>query len=167
LRPEMVAHLFRRQMGCLQRMGHSAGAWRCTIMIRCMQMLCRRELRGCGAAAAELPLERCCIDTRCAQKWWHICFGGNGMLAAYWTLSRSLAMYHHARCWPLLCRREQREQCLSVGGRRRKSSASGSAADGMLTAYGTLSRSLAMYHHARCWPLLCRREQRGCWCRGR
>jgi hypothetical protein len=25
-----VAHLFRGQMGCLQRMGHKAGAWRCT-----------------------------------------------------------------------------------------------------------------------------------------
>ena len=29
-----------------------------------------------GAAAAELPLEGCCIDARCAQKWWRICFGG-------------------------------------------------------------------------------------------
>ena len=31
---------------------------------------------GAGAAAAELPLERCCIDGRTAQKWWRICFGG-------------------------------------------------------------------------------------------
>ena len=31
---------------------------------------------GAGAAAAELPRERCCIDARCAQKWWRICFGG-------------------------------------------------------------------------------------------
>ena len=29
-----------------------------------------------GAAAAELPLEGCCIDGRSAQKWWRICFGG-------------------------------------------------------------------------------------------
>jgi len=29
-----------------------------------------------GAAAAELPLERCCVGARCAQKWWRICFGG-------------------------------------------------------------------------------------------
>ena len=32
-----------------------------------------------GAAAAELPLERCCVGARCAQKWWRICFGaGDG-----------------------------------------------------------------------------------------
>ena len=30
-----------------------------------------------GAAAAELPLERRFIDTRSAQKWWRICFGGS------------------------------------------------------------------------------------------
>ena len=31
---ENLAHLVRRQMGCLQqRMGHSAGAWRCIIML--------------------------------------------------------------------------------------------------------------------------------------
>jgi len=29
-----------------------------------------------GGAAAELPLGRCCIGARCAQKWWRICFGG-------------------------------------------------------------------------------------------
>jgi hypothetical protein len=39
------------------------------------------------------------------------------------------------------------ERCLSMGGRRRKSSASVSGPVGMLAAYGTLSRSLAMYHH--------------------
>jgi hypothetical protein len=43
----MVRHLFRGQLGCLQRMGHYAGAcWR-SITIRCRQMLCRREQRGC------------------------------------------------------------------------------------------------------------------------
>ena len=31
---------------------------------------------GVGAAAAELPLEQCCIDGRTAQKWRRICFGG-------------------------------------------------------------------------------------------
>jgi hypothetical protein len=45
--PEMVAHLFRGQMGRLQRMVHVAGAWRCIIMIRCRQMLCHREQREC------------------------------------------------------------------------------------------------------------------------
>ena len=40
----------------------------------------------------------------------------------------------------------QREQCLSMGGRHRKSSASVSAPVGMLAAHGTLSRSLAVYH---------------------
>jgi hypothetical protein len=36
---------------------------------------------------------------------------------------------------------------LSMGGWNRKSSASVSAPVGMLAAYGTLSRSLAVYHH--------------------
>ena len=44
---EQPAHLFWGQLGCLQRLGHSAAAWRCIIMIRCMQTLCRRELREC------------------------------------------------------------------------------------------------------------------------
>jgi len=56
----------------------------------------------------------------------------------------------------------QREQCLPVGGRRRKCSAFVSAAARVLAAYGALSRSLAMYHHARCMQMLRRREQRGC-----
>jgi hypothetical protein len=29
-----------------------------------------------GAAAAELPLERCCIGALCAQKLWRVCFAG-------------------------------------------------------------------------------------------
>jgi hypothetical protein len=44
---ENPAHLFQGHLGCLQRMGHVAGAWRCIIAIRCRQMLCRREQRGC------------------------------------------------------------------------------------------------------------------------
>jgi hypothetical protein len=42
--PEIVVHLFRRQLGCLQRMARSAAALRCIIMLGCRQMLCRREL---------------------------------------------------------------------------------------------------------------------------
>ena len=41
----------------------------------------------------------------------------------------------------------QREQCLSMGGRRRKSSASISEQIGVLATYGTLSRSMLVYHH--------------------
>ena len=40
----------------------------------------------------------------------------------------------------------QRQQCLSIGSRRRKTSASVSGPAGMLAAHGTLSRSLAVYH---------------------
>ena len=67
---EYPAHMFWRQVGCLQRMGYCAAAFRCGVMLGCKCSL------GVGAAAAELPLEGCCIDARCAQKWWHICFGG-------------------------------------------------------------------------------------------
>ena len=42
----------------------------------------------------------------------------------------------------------QREQCLPIGGRRRKCSAFVLAAARVLAACGALSRSLAMYHHA-------------------
>jgi hypothetical protein len=41
----------------------------------------------------------------------------------------------------------QREQCLSMNDRRRKSSASVSAANGALATYGTPSRSMLVYHH--------------------
>ena len=41
----------------------------------------------------------------------------------------------------------QREQCLSMGGRRRKSSAPVSGPRVVLATYGTLSRSLLVYHH--------------------
>ena len=44
---ENPAHLFRGQLWCLQRTGHEAGACWCIIMIRCRQMPCRREQRGC------------------------------------------------------------------------------------------------------------------------
>ena len=67
---EYPAHMFWRQVGCLQRMGYCAAAFRCGVMLGCKCSL------GVGAAAAELPLEGYCIDARCAQKWWHICFGG-------------------------------------------------------------------------------------------
>ena len=45
--PRNAAHLFRRQSGCLQRMGHEAGALRCSTTTRCRQMLCHRAQRGC------------------------------------------------------------------------------------------------------------------------
>ena len=45
--PKNAAHLFRWQLGCLQRMGHEAGDLRCSIAIRCRQMLCHRAQRGC------------------------------------------------------------------------------------------------------------------------
>jgi len=45
--PKNAAHLFRWQPGCLQRMGHEAGDLRCSIAIRCRQMLCHRAQRGC------------------------------------------------------------------------------------------------------------------------
>jgi len=69
-------------------------------------------------------------------------------------------MYHHDQMqanavsqravWVMMPRSRiysERQQCLSMGGRRRKSGASVLGADGMLAAYGILSRSLLVYHH--------------------
>ena len=68
LRAEMVAHLFRGQVGCLQRMDHCAAALRCGIMLDGGKR-CVAESSVCAAAAvAESPRERCCTDARCAQK---------------------------------------------------------------------------------------------------
>ena len=39
---------------------------------------------GAGAAVAELPLEGCCIDACCAQKWRRICFGGSWGACSVW-----------------------------------------------------------------------------------
>ena len=75
-RPEMVVHLFRGQRGCLQRMGHLAGAWQSIIMLDAGKCCVAESGVSAGAAVAELPLERCCIGARCTQKWWRICFGG-------------------------------------------------------------------------------------------
>ena len=43
----------------------------------------------------------------------------------------------------------QRQQCLSIGSRRRKTSASVSGPAGMLAAYGTLSSSFTLRHRAQ------------------
>ena len=84
--------------------------------------------------------------------------GADGVHEASETLRSSFALRHHDQmqanavsqraAWVLVLRSliYSREQCLSMGGRRRKSSASVSAADGVLAAYGTLSRSLLVYH---------------------
>ena len=39
---------------------------------------------GAGAVVAELPLEGCCIDACCAQKWRRICFGGSWGACSVW-----------------------------------------------------------------------------------
>jgi len=65
---ENPAHLFRGQVGCLQRMGHLAGAWRYIIMLDAGKCCVAESSVGAGAAAAELPPEQCCIDGRAAQK---------------------------------------------------------------------------------------------------
>jgi hypothetical protein len=66
--PEIVVHLFRRQLGCLQRMAHSAAAGSCIIMLGCWQSLCRREQREYWCRDPDLQHERRCIDTCVAQE---------------------------------------------------------------------------------------------------
>jgi hypothetical protein len=84
----------------------------------------------------------------------------NGMLAAYGTLSRSLAMYHHDQmqanavsqraAWVLVPRplNYRASDAVSAHVAPRNGGASVSAANGMLAAYGTLSWSFARY--SRC-----------------
>ena len=72
---ENASHLFWGQVGCLQRMGHLAGAWRRIIMLDAGKCCVAESSVGAGATIAELPREQCCIDGRTAQKWWRICFG--------------------------------------------------------------------------------------------
>ena len=112
-----------------------------------------------GAAGAGLPLERCCIGARCAQKWWRICFGGRWGAWSIGDTKQQLCVVSSCSgardcCVTGSCvgadaavANLQREQCLLMGGRRRKSSASVSGATGVLATYGTLSRSLLVYHH--------------------
>ena len=50
---------------------------------------------GAGAAVAELPLERCCIDGRAAPNSSVPVSGPTGVLVTHGTLSRSLLVYHH------------------------------------------------------------------------
>ena len=57
-----------------------------------------------------------------------------------WVLANAVALCECLRCWTEL----QREQCLSMGGRRKNSSTSVPGAVGVLAAYGTVSRSLTM-----------------------
>jgi hypothetical protein len=66
---ENPAHLFRRHIDCLQRRGDSsAGAWQCIIMHYAGKCCVAECSVGAGAATADLPRERYCIDARCAQK---------------------------------------------------------------------------------------------------
>ena len=99
------------------------------------------------------------IDGRPAQKWWHICSGGKWVTRSIADAKRQLcaaASCSDARdcCVTESCvgadaavANLQREQCLSMGGRRRKSSAPVSGPIVVLATYGTLSRSLLVYHH--------------------
>ena len=114
---------------------------------------------GAGAAAAELPLERCCIDARRAQKWWRICFGGKLGARSIGNTQQQLCVAascldagpccvaESSVCADAAVANLQRQQCLSMGSRRRKSSAAVSGPAGVLAACGTVSRSLAMNHH--------------------
>ena len=52
MRPEIVAHLFRGQLGCLKHRRRSAAAFRCGTMLGCRPLLCRKELRGCWCRRA-------------------------------------------------------------------------------------------------------------------
>jgi len=114
---------------------------------------------GAGAAAAEYPLERCCIDARRAQKWWRICFGGKLGARSIGNTQQQLCVAascldagpccvaESCVCADAAVANLQRQQCLSMGSRRRKSSAAVSGPAGVLAACGTVSRSLAMNHH--------------------
>ena len=116
---------------------------------------------GAGAAAAELSLERCCIDGRAAQKSSAPVSGPTGVLVTHGTLSRSLLVYHHDQmqanavsqraAWVLVPRplNYRLSNAESMGGRRRNGGASVSAADGVHEASETLSGSFALRHHAR------------------
>ena len=102
----------------------------------------------------------------------------NGSQEASETLSGSFAQRHHAR---MLATAEsescvgadaavanlQREQCLSMGGRRRKSSAPVSGPRVVLATYGTLSRSLLVYHHDQMQANAVSQSAARCWSRGR
>jgi hypothetical protein len=114
---------------------------------------------GAGGAAAELPLERCCIDGRGAQKWWRICFGAYWVHEAPQTLSSSLALRHHDQmqadavsqraAWvlvprPLNCRLSD---AVSMGGGRKNGGASVSGAYWVHEAPETISSCLALQHH--------------------
>jgi len=105
--------------------------------------------------------------------------GVDGVFGASETLSGYVALQHRAQVLASPVAESsvnagaadaelQRDWCYTAHDYScRKSSASVSAAAGVLELRGTLSSSFALGVHARCWQTLCRREQRGCWCRSR
>jgi hypothetical protein len=117
--------------------------------------------RACCSTAADLQREQCCIGARCAQKGWRLCFGGSWGVGRIGDTRRQLCAIPSCSVAGKRCVTEssggacaavansQREQYLSMGGRRRKSSASVSAANRVLAANGTLSSSFALSDHAQ------------------
>ena len=65
-----------------------------------------------GAAAAELPLEGCCIDGRTAQKWWRICFVASWDACSIWNTEQELG---GAPSWPDAGKCCVAESCVGAG----------------------------------------------------
>ena len=76
LRPEMLPHLFRGQLGVSNAWDSKQELGHVTSCLDVGKRCAAESSVGACAAAAELPLERCCIDALCAQEWWRVCFGG-------------------------------------------------------------------------------------------
>ena len=88
---EYPAHMFWRQVGCLQRMGYCAAAFRCGVMLGCKCSL------GVGAAAAECRL-RDAVSTHVAPRNGGApVLGAAGAHEASQTPSSSLALWHHSQ----------------------------------------------------------------------
>ena len=97
LRPEIVAHLFWGQLGCLQRMAHSAVAGRCIIMLGCWQSLCRSEQRECWCRGPGCSMGDAVPTPVSPRNSGAPVSAAAGVLAAYGTQRSSLALHHHAR----------------------------------------------------------------------
>ena len=121
------------------------------------QLLCSVDA---GAAAAELPLEQCCIDGRTAQKWWHICFGGRWVTRSIGDAKRQLCAAASCSDARECCVAESNVCAIAAGAdlgvsdavsahiAPRNGGASVSGAGGVHGASETLSKCFALRHHA-------------------
>ena len=148
-------------------------------MPRCLQMLCHGEQQGVGATDADYSVSNAVSPRATRRKCSASVSAATWAFAAYETLSSRCALRHHdriqanavsqraARVLMLRSLNHRLRDAVSMGGRRRMVAHLFQGQMGCMKLRRHKAAALRCGIMLGCRPLLCHRELRGCWCRGR